>query len=107
MDFKESGISPLSELRVICAFFRGEQVKAIHNTKSLVEALVEHEGFRKWICIDGNSIRFRVYKNGSMHIDVHLISPSGLTIFYQLSYRWHYLPTVWLIAEIFGGIPCT
>lgn len=71
MDFKESGISPLSELRVICAFFRGEQVKAIHNTKSLVEALVEHEGFRKWICIDGNSIRFRVYKNGSMHIDVH------------------------------------
>ena len=71
VDFKESGISPLSELRVICAFFRGEQVKAIHNTKSLVEALVEHEGFRKWICIDGNSIRFRVYKNGSMHIDVH------------------------------------
>ncbi|HIH8495536.1 TPA: DUF4942 domain-containing protein, partial [Salmonella enterica] len=33
VDFKESGISPLSELRVICAFFRGEQVKAIHNTK--------------------------------------------------------------------------
>ncbi|MCV5803401.1 DUF4942 domain-containing protein, partial [Escherichia coli] len=27
VDFKESGISPLSELRVICAFFRGEQVK--------------------------------------------------------------------------------
>ncbi len=34
-----------------------------------------------------------------------LISPSGLTIFYQLSYRWHYLPTVWLIAESLEAFP--
>ncbi|MGV7963859.1 DUF4942 domain-containing protein [Photorhabdus tasmaniensis] len=71
VEFKESGLTPLAELRVICAFFRGETVKPIYDTKKMVEDMVGHVGFRNWANLDGNSIRFRVYKNGSMHIDVH------------------------------------
>ncbi|RVR37231.1 DUF4942 domain-containing protein, partial [Enterobacter hormaechei] len=71
VEFKESGLMPLSELRVICSYFRGETVKPVYDTKKMVENMVGHAGFRNWISLDGNSIRFRVYKNGSMHIDVH------------------------------------
>lgn len=71
VEFKESGLMPLSELRVICSYFRGETVKPVYDTKKMVENMVEQVGFRNWISLDGNSIRFRVYKNGSMHIDVH------------------------------------
>ncbi|EFN0054151.1 DUF4942 domain-containing protein [Escherichia coli] len=71
VEFKESGLMPLSELRVICSYFRGETVKPVYDTKKMVENMVGHVGFRNWISLDGNSIRFRVYKNGSMHIDVH------------------------------------
>lgn len=70
VEFKESGLMPLSELRVICSYFRGETVKPVYDTKKWL---------RIWLVMlgseidqpDGNSIRFRVYKNGSMHIDVH------------------------------------
>lgn len=70
-DYKKSGIEPLEELRVICAYFRGDLVMNAYDTKKLVETSVEHEGFRNWISIDGHSIRFRIYKNGSMHIEIH------------------------------------
>lgn len=70
-EFKNSNVEPLSELRVVCAFFRGDAVTAVHDTMKLVESAVNHSGFRNWESIDGNSIRYRLYKNGSMHIEVH------------------------------------
>lgn len=33
VEFKESGLMPLSELRVICSYFRGETVKPVYDTK--------------------------------------------------------------------------
>ncbi|MFP1463916.1 hypothetical protein ACLB1E_34550 [Escherichia coli] len=82
-------------------------MKAIHNTRSLVEALVEHEGFRKWICIDGNSIGFRVYKNGSMHIDVHPDIAERLNNILSAIVPLALPADRMAHSRIFGGIPCT
>ena len=70
-DIKNSGIAPLSELRLVCAFFRGETLMEVHDTNKLVKQAIEHEGFGQWSALDGNSLRFRLYKNGSLHIEVH------------------------------------
>lgn len=70
-DIKKSGIEPLSELRVVCAFFRGEKLMHVHDTRKMVELALEREGFGQWATLDGNSLRFRLYKNGSLHIEVH------------------------------------
>ncbi|MCW1830136.1 DUF4942 domain-containing protein [Enterobacter asburiae] len=70
-EVRESGLEALSELRVVCAFFRGEKLMPVHDTKKLVEQALEHEGFGQWSAFDGNSLRFRLFKNGSLHIEVH------------------------------------
>ncbi len=70
-DFKSRNIEPLSELRVVCAFFRQSKVCDVLDTARLVERCVHQYGFRQWIDIDGYAVRFRVYKNGSMHIEIN------------------------------------
>lgn len=47
VEFKESGLMPLSELRVICSYFRGETVKPVYDTKKWL---------RIWLVMLGSEI---------------------------------------------------
>lgn len=69
--YNRGNIEPLSELREILGFFEHRTIENIYRTDGLVEECVCRAGFGQWVNIDGNGIRFRVYKNGNMHIEVH------------------------------------
>lgn len=69
--YNRGNIEPLSELREILGFFEHRTIEDIYRTDGLVEECVCRAGFGQWVNIDGNGIRFRVYKNGNMHIEVH------------------------------------
>lgn len=66
-DHRRTGL--ISDLRSVVAKFMGRDEPRHNSSTALVEAMKANWG--QWVSIDGGSIRIRVYKKGTAHLEVH------------------------------------
>jgi len=59
----------LSDLRSLIAKFMGRIEPTYYSTSSLVAMAYESTG--QWVTIDGGSLRIKVFKKGTAHIEIH------------------------------------
>ena len=59
----------ISDLRIVIGRLLGRENDHVIGSYQLVDRLMNHTG--EWVDIDGGSIRIRVYKKGTAHLEVH------------------------------------
>lgn len=59
----------IADLRAVVAFFMGRKGIALHETEAQITIAGKTPG--EWVVLDGGAIKIRVYKVGTVHIEVH------------------------------------
>lgn len=61
----------VSDLRACIAHLRGEEATSSHNTYWDVNRIVDAKSFGQWFDFDGGAFRLRIYKKGTVHVEIH------------------------------------
>lgn len=59
----------INDLRCVIAKFMGRVEPTYNSSHSLIVSLLGNTG--EWVPVDGNSMRIRLYKKGTAHIEIH------------------------------------
>jgi len=61
----------LDDLRdVISKFMDGDDIK-FNSSSSAIDALIKQNRFGEWVSLDGNTLRLKIFKKGTAHLEVH------------------------------------
>jgi hypothetical protein len=66
-------IAPIDDLRVVTAIMLGRASVKISqsNTVKIIDNLINEKRFGEWVSMDGNSLRIKIFKVGTVHLEVH------------------------------------
>ena len=67
VEYKKSGI--INDLRSVIAKFMGRGDLHYSSTDMMIKSLKERYG--EWVSIDGGSLKLKLFKKGTVHIEVH------------------------------------
>lgn len=59
----------ITDLRIVIGRFMGRENENMISSYDLIQRLLKHTG--QWVEIDGGTIRIRVYKKGTAHLEIH------------------------------------
>ena len=59
----------VNDLRCVVAKFMGRDEPSRYASSQLIERLKNRTG--EWVDVDGNSLRIRIYKKGTAHLEIH------------------------------------
>lgn len=61
----------VSDLRACIAIIRGIEPVASYTTYSDVDRILREDGYGKWYEFDAGAFRLRIYKKGTVHVEIH------------------------------------
>ncbi len=61
----------VSDLRACIAHLRGEEAASSYTTYSDVDRIINAKKFGEWFDFDGGAFRLRIYKKGTVHVEIH------------------------------------
>lgn len=64
-------VSYIHDLRFVIATFMGREQPCSRLTNSMIDTIHKQERFGKWHDFDGGAFRFKLYKKGTAHIEIH------------------------------------
>ncbi|WP_275369377.1 DUF4942 domain-containing protein [Xenorhabdus bovienii] len=65
----------IDDLRAVLQFFAHKQLLNVEPIRHVLSAIYrqssETHNFGKWVTIDGNLLRVKMFKNGNLHVEIH------------------------------------
>ncbi|MEQ4658439.1 DUF4942 domain-containing protein [Providencia manganoxydans] len=100
----------IDDLRMTLRFFVYGKFGRVQSLKSVLDKIYKDGNLGKWVSIDGNVLRVKMFKNGNMHIEIHpdvawkLNEVLAASLPYAIPTEFRTIPKSRSVAKDFGEI---